>query len=135
MYDASVMHKLQCNLQSEIYNSLLREISAIFDKLATLPATAKLSGDFGSVVLNCLIHSTKCDLPDIKITLYSLSSMRKTNHETYGITCLNHNEMKIQSLAKHLLVKSAPLAGEGGHCLNFAFYRLCLFSFLLANCR
>ena len=69
-------------------------------------------------------------MADITSTLLSLSSMRKSNRETYG-TCLNHNEeSRFKSLSKHLLVRTVLLAAEGAIVwspLSFVFVRV-LFS-------
>lgn len=86
-------------------------------------------------VLNCSVSCTSafvCVVADITSTLLSLSSMRKSDRETYG-TCLNHNEeSRFKSLVKHLLERTVTIGCRRVHCLRFSQPRLCLFSFQLA---
>lgn len=72
------------------------------------------------VCCSCCTNLLACVVVDIASTLLSLSSMRKSNRETYG-TCLKHNkESRIVSLAKHLLEGTVLLA-DHLYCLESAF--------------
>lgn len=73
------------------------------------------------VCCSCCTNLLACVVVDIASTLLSLSSMRKSNRETYG-TCLKHNkESRIVSLAKHLLEGTVLLA-DHLYCLESAFW-------------
>ena len=84
------------------------------------PLTDRSTQNCGVVRFFSSTNPFACVVSGIASTLLSLTSMRKSNRETYG-TCLKHNkESRIESLVKHLLEETVLLASDF-YCLELTF--------------